>query len=671
MTWAVAAVVPAGAAGEQASDPGSLAAARLDIGGRHSCAASRAGNARCWGYGASGQLGYANTRTIGDDETPGSALAVVLGAGRTATSIATGEFHTCALIDDGTVRCWGFAGDGRLGYGNTNDVGDDEAPGAAGPVNLGVARTATAITAGDGYTCAILDDGTVRCWGYGANGRLGYGNTENVGDDETPATAGPVDLGPGRTAAAISAGSGHTCAVLDDGTVRCWGYNREGQLGYADLRIGEDVGDNETPGSVGPVALGPARSATAISAGGRHTCALLDDGTVRCWGYGGAGQLGYGNTSNVGQQPTITTDQAGPVNVGARTAKAITAGLNHTCALLDDGSVRCWGYGLDGRLGYSSTDSIGDDETPATEGPVDLGQRRTAAAISAGDRHTCALLDDDSIRCWGNGANGRLGYCNENNVGDDERPAAVGPVDLGFGNPGSGCAGAPGSSSPAVPPMGPQRPDASPAALGAAALLTAKLSLARARIVRRDRVLDVLAPITSLASGSARVQLHAAGLLYSFRARFGAEDARIRFRKLIPKAQAQRATGILTIAYRGDGDTRPQTVRLRAASRPADLRPTRPAISAGRLRAAGTISKRAHGVVRIQIEYLVADKAHTREFKTRITNGRWSLNERLSRTVRAAIAQRTGTVHSYTLFTGYYQARVRGEMRSHQILGPP
>ncbi len=183
-------------------------------------------------------------------------------------------------------------------------------------------------------------------------------------------------------------------------------------------------------------------------------------------------------------------------------------------------------------------------------------------------------------------------------------------------------------------------------------------------------MLDVFAPITSLASGWARVELHAAGLIYSFSAQLNERDGRIRFRKRIPKAQARLATGILTIGYRGDADTRPQTVRLRAASQSADLRLSRPSISNGRLRASGTVSRRARGVVRVQIEYVVAGKTHMREFKARIAHGRWSLDERLSQTVRNAIAQRTGTVHSYTLFTGYYPRRIRGEMRSFQVLGP-
>ncbi|HEV2752991.1 MAG TPA: hypothetical protein VGV36_04050 [Solirubrobacteraceae bacterium] len=199
--------------------------------------------------------------------------------------------------------------------------------------------------------------------------------------------------------------------------------------------------------------------------------------------------------------------------------------------------------------------------------------------------------------------------------------------------------------------------------------MTAKLALARATINRRDRVLDVLAPITSRASGRVRMDLHAAGRHHRFTAPINSRDGRIRFRKRIPTAQARLGTGILTIAYPGDADTRPQTVRLRAAARSAELRLRRPTIADGRLRAAGSVARRARGVVRVQIEYVVAGKTTTLRFRAPIGNGRWSLNERLSQTVRDAIARRTGTVHSYTLFTGYYPRRIRGEMRSFQVLG--
>src|SRR3954453_9208154 len=231
------------------------------------------------------------------------------------------------------------------------------------------------LDAGVVHTCAVLHGGRVRCWGYGYGGGLGYGNKNTIGDDETPASAGPVDLGPGRTATAVSAGRGHTCALLDNGSVRCWGENWYGELGYGISTI--LIGDDESPASLGPVDLGAGRTATAISAGDFHTCALLDDGSVRCWGVGLDGRLGYSNTDNIGDDET--PGSVAPVNLGTgRTATAISAGGSHTCAVLDNGSVLCWGRGSDGQLGYGNTATIGDNETPGSVAPVNLGTGRTA-----------------------------------------------------------------------------------------------------------------------------------------------------------------------------------------------------------------------------------------------------------------------------------------------------
>jgi hypothetical protein len=179
----------------------------------------------------------------------------------------------------------------------------------------------------------------------------------------------------------------------------------------------------------------------AISAGGAHSCALLADGGVRCWGEASRGQLGYANVNNIGDDETPAA--AGAVDLGGRAAVAISAGSLHTCAILDDGSVRCWGLGANGRLGYAATNVIGDDETPAAAGPVNLGGH-AATAISAGNLHTCARLDDGHVRCWGFGATGRLGYCATATIGDDETPATAGPVAL---EPGDG---APGCPAPAL-----------------------------------------------------------------------------------------------------------------------------------------------------------------------------------------------------------------------------
>ncbi len=407
-------------------------AARIDAGAFFSCAVLDTGAVRCWGNNDWGQLGYGNFEDIGDDETPASVGPVDLGAGRTATAVSTGYNHTCALLDDGTVRCWGTSESGQLGYGNTYTIGDGETPGSAGPVDLGAGRTAVAITTGQGTSCALLDDGTVRCWGFAGDaaspwGTLGYGNFEDIGDDETPGSVGPVDLGAGRTAVAIDGGYIHTCALLDDGTVRCWGEGAAGKLGYGNT---DTIGDDETPGSVGPVDLGAGRTAVAIAVGGGHSCAVLDDGSVRCWGNARGGKLGYGNVENIGDDET--PGSVGPVDLGAgRTAVAITAGDDHTCALLDDASVRCWGESWRGRLGYGIPVDIGDNEVPSSIGPVYLGSGRSATAISAGGFHTCAALDDASVRCWGSNSYGELGLPNTGDIGDNETPGSVGPVAVG------------------------------------------------------------------------------------------------------------------------------------------------------------------------------------------------------------------------------------------------
>jgi alpha-tubulin suppressor-like RCC1 family protein len=428
LALAGAALAPSGASAEQAgSKIHRRASGFVAAGARFSCARLDTGRVRCWGLGSSGQLGYGNTQSIGDNETPGSVGPIDLGAGRTARAIAAGFYHACAILDTGQVRCWGYSGEGQLGYGNTQYVGAFNTPGSVGPVDLGAGRTAVAITGGGRHTCAILDNGRVRCWGLGNVGQLGYGNTRNIGDNETPDSVGPVDLGAGRTAVAITGGGYHTCAILDNGKVRCWGEGRQGQLGYGNKK---DIGDNETPGSVRPVKLGRGRKAIAISAGFRNTCAILDNGKVRCWGLGSSGQLGYGNMKKIGDDETPAS--VAPVKLGARRkAIAISTWGRHTCAVLNNRTVRCWGTGRYGQLGYGNTRNIGDNESPGSVGPVKLGRGRKAVAIQGGGRHTFALLDNGRLRCWGLGSSGQLGYANTENIGDDETPNSAGPVSLG------------------------------------------------------------------------------------------------------------------------------------------------------------------------------------------------------------------------------------------------
>ncbi len=438
---------PAGADGNEAPSAPEPARA-LTGGGGHSCVITTSGasdgQVRCWGFNSSGQLGLADEATRGDAAGEmGSYLSrVPLGSGRTATIVSAGFSHSCAILDNARLKCWGANGSGRLGLGDTNDRGD--APGEMGgnlpAVDLGTGRTATAVAAGYAHTCAILDDATVRCWGDNASGRLGLADTNDRGDaaGEMGGNLPAVPLGSGRTATALTAGDGHTCAILDTGRVKCWGDNVNGQLGLGDTN---DRGDapGEMGGNLPAVDLGTGRTATAITAGYRHTCALLDDGSVKCWGWNG-GWLGLEDNLDRGDGPGEMGDALPAVDLGAgRTATAISAGERHTCALLDDGSVKCWGGNTYGQLAHDGVNNIGDnagemgDDLP----PIDLGTGRTATAVTTGAHHTCASLDDGATKCWGINVNGTLGQGDTVNRGshaydrgDDLDPIALPPRGL-------------------------------------------------------------------------------------------------------------------------------------------------------------------------------------------------------------------------------------------------
>jgi len=296
-------------------------------------------------------------------------------------------------------------------------------------VNLGTGRSAKLIAASAYHTCAILDDDSLKCWGNNDKGRLGYGDTESRGHyagqmgDALPV----VDFG-GLKVKAIGTKFAHSCAILSDDSLRCWGLKSSGTLGNED----EDLsGRGDLPGEMGAslpgVALGTGRKATVVALGQFHSCALLDDATVKCWGYGGNGWLGQGTENGHGIDGLRMGDQLPAVKLGA----------GRTCALLDNGAVKCWGDNTSGQLGLGDTRSRGalpgdmGDNLPA----VDLGPGRTAKQIKAGFLQTCAILDDDTLRCWGGNAEGILGQGDTTNRGaaPGQMGANLRPVDLGLG----------------------------------------------------------------------------------------------------------------------------------------------------------------------------------------------------------------------------------------------
>lgn len=416
--------------GEQCDDgniiggDGCSASCRVELvaGGAHTCVLRDGDRARCWGLGSSGQLGVGMAFNIGDDE-PGLVEGVYVGG--PVEQLFTGGSHNCALLASGSVRCWGANGSGQLGYGYRDTVGDDEVPFSAGDVDVGGEVEQLAL--GSGHTCALLATGKVRCWGNSYYGQLGYGNVNNIGDDEPLSAVGDVDVG--GPVKQLVAGRSHNCALLTAGKVRCWGYGNYGQLGYGN---DEDIGDDEMPSSAGDVEVTHETDDTEVvqlAAGWNHTCALLATGKVRCWGRANDGQLGYGNVNPVGRYlPPYWT---GDVEVGG-TVIQLTAGESHTCALLATGAIRCWGRGGYGRLGYGNTESIGRTNTnlPVSAGDVHVGG--PVEQVVAGGSHTCALLQQSGdVRCWGDAQYHQLGYGTTEPIGDDESPSALDPIAIG------------------------------------------------------------------------------------------------------------------------------------------------------------------------------------------------------------------------------------------------
>lgn len=261
----------------------------MDLSGaRHACAVLKDRSLRCWGRNADGRLGLGHTMDIGDDELPLSSGPVNVGSKVIQISVQGGR--SCALLDRGRVRCWGTPVGGN-GYGGFEVFGDDEPPSEAGDILLG--KPAVQIEVGGVHVCALLADQTVSCWGQNSEGNLGYGHTDDVGDDEQPGDLGPVPLPKGATS--VFLGVGNACAVLVGGAIACWGRGSMGILGYGDT---ENVGDNETPEEKGLVNVGSL--VEWMTLGPEHTCAITETRAFRCWGSGHQGKTGYGNEAVIG-----------------------------------------------------------------------------------------------------------------------------------------------------------------------------------------------------------------------------------------------------------------------------------------------------------------------------------------------------------------------------------
>lgn len=382
-------------------------------GASHTCALLSTGAVRCWGLGANGRLGYNNSNNIGDGIGLSILSAGDVPLGDTAVHLSAGNGHTCAVLSTGAIRCWGVGSSGQLGHNSTASIGDTPGTSISNAGDIPLGGTATQVAAGFLHTCALMVGGTVRCWGSGGNGVLGYNNSNAIGDGVGLSISAAGDVPIGGTATQVTGGNTVSCALLTTGAVRCWGFGGGGVLGYNNtLTIGAG---GTTIIAAGDVPLGG--TATRIFTSGSHTCAVLTTGGVRCWGNGASGRLGYNATANVADGVGLTISGAGDIATGG-TATDVITGNQHTCSLLSSGAVRCWGVGADGRLGYNATTNVGDGVGLSILASGDVSLGGTAMRITAGDLQTCAMLTTGAIRCWGNGSSGRLGYNNTNSVAD-------------------------------------------------------------------------------------------------------------------------------------------------------------------------------------------------------------------------------------------------------------
>ncbi len=335
---------------------------RMIVGGAgHTCVLDR-GELSCWGQNRFGEVGDGTReRRVKPLKVPGFS--------GTVASVVAGYNHTCALTGQGKVYCWGDNRYGQLGDGTLNA--------SSTPVQLPLSQPASMIAAGQYHGCAVLKDASVRCWGSNRRGQLGTGTFK-----ASPVPVAVRELGGGVRQ--VAAGAAHTCALLQGGAVKCWGFNSSGQLGEGSM--------TDRPLPIAVKQLDGAR-VEGIALGGFHSCAKREDG-VRCWGANEMGQLGDG-TDQKKQLP------GGALALNGKVA-ALSAGYYHTCVTLEGGAVNCWGWNQQGQVGS------GDDQLRLRSPASVQGLSGATLALGCGVDHTCALAED-GLRCWGSNAQGQFG----------------------------------------------------------------------------------------------------------------------------------------------------------------------------------------------------------------------------------------------------------------------
>jgi len=336
--------------------------AQVSAGNGSTCAVTTAGAVKCWGWNNYGQLGNGDT-------TSTSRPVDVIGLDKGVEFVAAFEGISCAALKAGGAKCWGKGSGGQLGNGIKANSSEPV------PVS-GLTAKVKKFAAGAHHTCALTDAGALMCWGDNGSGQIGMGATPEL-LAPTPVTGletGVLD---------VAADSMHTCVVQAPGVVKCMGYNGYGQFG-----IGTKGGTHRSPIQSDNITSG----ATQVTGSAYHTCALVS-GSVWCWGANESWyRLGTGNTAEFLR----------PYNIGLSGVRTVSAGYFHTCALLASGGIQCWGGNNQYQLGTNSIST-----SPYPRWVDNMGS--AVASFASGAAHSCAVMTDMKLKCWGGGGLGQLG----------------------------------------------------------------------------------------------------------------------------------------------------------------------------------------------------------------------------------------------------------------------
>lgn len=368
-----------GAGGGTTSNLSALGA-KLATGWSHGCAVLN-GKVYCWGSNGRGQLGATSLTALSSN------IPVEVTGISTAVSVTAGESHTCALLENGDVWCWGSNDDGQLGRSGSTSA----------PAKVASLPAASAVSAGRAHTCALIaSTGGVMCWGYndGFGGSL-LGRQPGVGStsDSTPGYVTNLQSGATR----LSVGDGSACVVTTGKTVKCWGSNNLGRLGNDTL--------TSTTETSGPTDVVNISGVASVSVGSNHACAITEAGKLWCWGSPFVGQLGAGLGNGAGDQAAWLAVNNGQrpvevVNARATTAKFLDAqyvstGANITCAVRTNSTAACWGSNNNGELG------TGGASIEPLIAPVNLEGLTDVSVVSAGNSYACAMSSLQVVKCWG------------------------------------------------------------------------------------------------------------------------------------------------------------------------------------------------------------------------------------------------------------------------------